>query len=153
VRVAGDRKWESVSLETIRDVDVDFEMVSYSPMKQNPSVVAETLLQLVPLLMQNPNIDIRRLTEEIVSGMGIPARVLLPEQEVAQKVAAETQLAQQQALGGAAAQGGGPPMGAEGDIPPEMLAALMGAEGGASPEESLAAGGGAPIREGAPPEA
>lgn len=151
VRVAGGRKWQSVSLETIRDVEMDFEMVSYNPIKQNPSVMAETLMQLIPFLMQNPNVDIRRFTEEIVQGMGLPNKILMPEQDVTAKVAAQTQMAQQASLGGAAVAAG-PPMGAEGDIPPEMLAALMaeGGEGG-SPEDALAAGGGAPIREGTPP--
>lgn len=153
VRVAGGRKWETVSLDTIRDVEMDFEMVSYNPIKQNPGVMAETLLQLIPFFMQNPNIDVRRFTEEIVHGLGLPAKIILPAQEVAALVAAQTQMAQQAAMGGAAATAGGP-TGAEGEIPPEMLAAMMaeGGEGGApAPEESLAAGGGAPIREGAPP--
>jgi len=33
------------------------------------------------------------------------------------------------------------------ELPPELLAAMLGGEG-AAPEEALAAGGGAPIREG-----
>ena len=148
VRVAGGRRWEAVSLETIRDVEMDFEMVSYNPIKQNPSVMAETMMQLIPFFMQNPNVDVRRFTEEVVQGMGLPNKILMPEPDVVAKVAAESQLAAQAALGGAAAPAGG---GAEGEIPPELLAALM-AEGGApAPEEALAAGGGAPIREGTPP--
>jgi hypothetical protein len=147
VRVAGGRRWEAVSLETIRDVEMDFEMVSYNPIKQNPSVMAETLMQLIPFFMQNPNVDIRRFTEEVVQGLGLPNKILMPEQDVAMEMAAQQQLAQQTALGGAAAPAGG----AEGEIPPELLAALM-AEGGApAPEDALAAGGGAPIREGTPP--
>ena len=71
-----------------------------------------------------------------------------------QKVAAQTQLTQQQALGGAAVaqQPQGAPMEGE-PLPPEVEAMLMEAAmaeaGGAPPEESLAAGGPAPIREGA----
>ena len=123
-------------------------MVSYNPIKQNPSVMAETMMQLIPFFMQNPNVDVRRFTEEVVQGMGLPNKILMPEPDVVAKVAAESQLAAQAALGGAAAPAGG---GAEGEIPPELLAALM-AEGGApAPEEALAAGGGAPIREGTPP--
>ena len=148
VRVAGGRKWQAVTLDTIRDVEMDFEMVSYNPIKQNPSVMAETMMQLIPFFMQNPNVDVRRFTEEVVQGMGLPNKILMPEPDVVAKVAAESQLAAQAALGGAAAPAGG---GAEGEIPPELLAALM-AEGGApAPEEALAAGGGAPIREGTPP--
>ena len=61
--------------------------------------------------------------------------------------------AQAQSLGGAAA--GKPAIEAQqqaeveaamAELPPDLLAAMLGGE--ASPEEALAAGGGAPIREG-----
>ena len=136
VRVAGNRKWLSVDLDSIRDVDVGFEMVSYNPIKQNPSVMSETLMQLIPFLAQNQDVDSRRLSEEIITSLGLPQRILMPEEEVAQTIAAQTQMQMQMAQGGAAGGGGGgggPPMGAEGGQPP-------------SPEEAFAAGGGAPIR-------
>ena len=147
VRISGNRKWAELTHKAIREVEVDFKMVSYSPIRQNPAVMSETLLQLLPFLAQNPNIDTRRLTEEVVAGLSLPSRIVMPEEDVAQKVAAEATMAQQASLGGAAGGGGG--------IPPE-IAAMLGAEGGeapgggAAPEASLAAGGGAPIREGAP---
>ena len=152
VRIAGDRKWASVDLRLMQDVDVNFKMVSYNPIRQNPSVLAETLMQMLPFLMQNPNVDIRRLTEEVISGLGMPGRILLPEEDVAAMEQAAAEAAQAQALGGAAA--GGPAIEAQAaeamaNMPPEMLAAMMGGEGAdAAPEEALAAGGGAPIREG-----
>ena len=146
IKVTGSRKWSSVNLETIRDVDVAFEMVSYNPIKTNPSVMVETLLQLIPLLQQDPNIDARLLTEEVVKGLGLPTKLLMPQEEV--EAAAQMEMGQQQqmAMGGAAAGGGGAPS-------PEDLAMLemMAAAGPsgmeAPPEESMAAGGGAPIRE------
>jgi len=143
VRVAGNRKWLSVDLNTIKDVEVTFDMVSYNPIKQNPNVMAETLLQLLPYLTQNSDIDGRRLTEEIISGLGLPHRVIMPEEDAAAASAASAQMQMQMAQGGAAGGGAAgapqpPPFGAEGGQPP-------------SPEESFAAGGGAPIREGAPP--
>ena len=147
VRISGNRKWAELTHSNIRDVEVDFKMVSYSPIRQNPAVMSETLLQLLPFLAQNPNVDTRRLTEEVVAGLSLPARIIMPEEDVTQKVAAEAAMAQQASLGGAAGGGGG-------GIPPE-IAAMLGAEGGEAPggapaEASLAAGGGAPIREGAP---
>ena len=144
VRISGSRKWATVDLKSIADVDVSFSMVSYNPIRQNPSVLAETLLQMIPFLIENPNIDIRRLTEEVVSGLGIPTTVLLPEEEVAARMEAEAAAAEQQALGGAAAPTGTPP-----DLPPELMAMLAAEEAaatGGAPEEALAAGGGAPIR-------
>jgi hypothetical protein len=151
IRVAGDRKWAAVDISTIADVEVDFEMVSYNPIKTNPAVMVETLLQLIPLLQQDPNVDGRRLTEEIVKGIGLPMGLIMPEEDVAMAAQAEAQMAQQLAMGGAGAPGGGgPPMGAEGGLPPELVA-LMGGGGGeaqpAAPEDSMAAGGDSPIRE------
>ena len=145
VRVAGNRKWADLNHKKIRDINVDFEMVSYNPIRQNPSVVAETMLQVLPFLMENPNINVRELTEEVVNGLGLPQRIVLPEEDVMAAQQQEALMMQQASLGGAAAGG------------PAMMAA-MGAEGGEapigeaeiSPEEAFAAGGGSPIREGAP---
>jgi hypothetical protein len=172
VSVSGSRRWEAVNISTIRDVDMSFNLVSYNPVQQNPAVLAETLVQMLPFLVNDPNIDVRRLTEEVVRGLGFPETILLSEQEAVEKIAAQTQLAQQQALGGAAvtdAPEGAPgeaPGGAPG-IPPEIAAMMQqvgitpGESGlppdqemaafeqalvAASPEQSLAAGGGAPIR-------
>jgi hypothetical protein len=143
VRVAGSERWFPINHETIHDVLVDFEMVSYNPIRQNPSVLAETLVQLLPYLQQNPHVDVRRLTEEVVSGLGLPNKILMNQVDVAAKAEAEAALQQQLALGGAAAPGGGAP-GGEG-LPPE-LAALMGeAPQGPQAADSLAAGGGTPL--------
>tara|TARA_R110002110_G_scaffold53057_4_gene153655 strand:+ start:4338 stop:6059 length:1722 start_codon:yes stop_codon:yes gene_type:complete len=148
IRIAGNRKWAAVTLDTIQDVDVEFEMVSYNPIKTNPAVMIETLLQLIPLLQQDPNIDARQLSEELIKGLGMPTSLLMPEEDVAEAAQMQMEQQQQMALGGAAAGGGGPPMGAEGPVSPEEIALLEAAMGGggAAPEESLAAGGGSPIR-------
>lgn len=162
VRVSGSRKWEAVNIKKISDVDMSFSLVSYNPMQQNPAVLAETLIQMLPYLTQDPNIDTRRLTEEVIRGLGFPDDILLPVEETVDKIAAETELMAQTALGGA----GAPEAEAQaGDIPPEiaMLLQMSGAGGGGAltpeqeaaaldgavteiAEESLAAGGGAPIR-------
>jgi hypothetical protein len=135
-------------------------MVSYNPIRKNPAVLSESLTQVLPILFQDPNINKRTLIEELISGMGLPTKLLLPEMEVAMQMAAQMQMQQQMALGGAAAQQpgptgpGGPPMGAEGGEAALMEALLGGGGGGEpTPEDALAAGGGAPIREGAPAEA
>ena len=147
IKIAGSRKWSSVTLDTIMDVDMAFEMVSYNPIKTNPSVMIETLLQLIPLLQQDPNINTRQLTEEIVKGIGLPTKLLMPEEEVAEVAQMQMEQQQQMALGGAAAPSGG---GGPAPSPEEMaMLEMMAMAGGeqASPEESMAAGGGAPIRE------
>ena len=147
IKIAGSRKWSSVTLDTIMDVDMAFEMVSYNPIKTNPSVMIETLLQLIPLLQQDPNINTRQLTEEIVKGIGLPTKLLMPEEEVAEAAQMQMEQQQQMALGGAAAPGGGggPAPSPEEVAMLEMMAMAAGEQ--AAPEESMAAGGGAPIRE------
>ena len=147
IRISGTDRWESINFQTLQDVDMAFKMVGYNPIRKNPSVVSETMVSLIPFLIQNPDVDVRKLTEEVLQSMGLPPSILLPPQDAAMKAQIETMAAQQQALGGAAAKGGPPAEGAAG-IPPEIMA-LMTEEGGspeAAPEEALAAGGGAPIR-------
>ena len=111
-------------------------------------------MQMLPFLMQDPNVDTRKLTEEVVASLNLSQSIVMPEQEVAEKVAAQAELQQQQALGGAAiveeeaqAEEGG---GGVGPLPPELeqlaIQEALAAQG-AAPEESLAAGGGAPIRQ------
>ena len=154
VRIAGDRKWSEVNLKTIQDLECGFKMVSYNPIRQNPSVLAETLMQMLPFLAQNPDVDTRRLTEEVLHGLSLPNRILMPQEDVAamQQAAMQSQMAQQ--LGGAAA--GGPAIAQQeraalgqtlAQLEPEQVQALLEASG-ESPEEALAAGGGSPIREG-----
>jgi hypothetical protein len=148
IRVAGSRRWDAVSLSDIKDVEVDFEMVSYNPIRQNPSVQVETLMQMIPLLMQDQNIDSRKVIEEVIRSLGLPAGLLMPQEEVEAAAQAQAQLQQQMALGGAAApkQEGPPAGGGEPDIA-QILAMMEAAEQEPSPEESMAAGGDAPIRE------
>ena len=154
VRIAGDRKWSEVNLKTIQDLEIGFKMVSYNPIRQNPSVLSETLMQMLPFLAQNPDVDTRRLTEEVLSGLSLPSRILMPEEDVAAMQQAAMQAQQAQMLGGAAA--GEPAIEqqeqaqlaqAMEQMTPDQLNALLEAEMG-GPEDALAAGGGAPIREG-----
>tara|TARA_R110000824_G_scaffold82389_5_gene206524 strand:+ start:1029 stop:2609 length:1581 start_codon:yes stop_codon:yes gene_type:complete len=109
VRVAGDRRWAELAHKDLRDIEMDFEMVSYNPIRKNPSVMLESLLQLIPFLAENPNVDIRKLTEEVISGMGLSRRIIIPEADL-EAMEAEAMAAQgggeqaqaQASLGGAA---------------------------------------------------
>ena len=147
VRITGSNEWASVDLGLVQDVEVDFEMVSYNPIRQNPSVQIETLIQMIPLLQADPNINARGLIEEIVRSMGLPVKLLKPEEQVVAEAQAQAEAQQQMALGGAAVKAEGEPAPQDGEaIPPELMAALA-QEAGISPDQALAAGGGAPIRE------
>tara|TARA_R100001443_G_scaffold30696_1_gene44507 strand:+ start:2247 stop:4034 length:1788 start_codon:yes stop_codon:yes gene_type:complete len=168
VRIAGDRRWSELAHKDLRDVQMDFEMVSYNPLRKNPSVMIESLLQMIPFLAENPNVDMRKLTEEIISGMGLSRRIIIPEaeleamaQEEAEAQQAMIQAEQQAAMGGAA---GGKPFieaqkaaelaAAMESMPVEQVKALKDAIAEKTgvdipiPEAALPAGGGAPIRSG-----
>ena len=166
IRVSGSTKWAELSHKDLVDMEVDFEMVSYNPISRNPGMMAETLIQMLPFFSQNENVNIRRLTEEILTNLGLPSRILIPEEDIiaAQEQAAAQQQAMIQAeqtakLGGAAA--GRPAMEAQQaaqvqqlmqTLPPEDALALaeeLGApvpSGEVATEDVLPGGGGAPIR-------
>ena len=166
IRVSGSTKWAELSHKDLVDIEVDFSMVSYNPIRRNPGMMAETLIQMLPFLSQNENVDIRRLTEEILTNLGLPSRILIPEEDIiaAQQQAAAQEQAMIQAeqtakLGGAAA--GRPVIEAQQaaqaqqlleTLPPEEAAALAAKLGApvegteVATEEVLPGGGGAPIR-------
>jgi len=120
-------------------------MVSYNPIRKNPAVLLETLQAMIPLLAQAPNVDMFKLFEELVSGLGLPNRILIPEAQARQAMAQAQQAAaaqeQQVAKGGAAVrqepqQPGGPQPtersvaqaeagGEMDDLPPEVLAEVQ----------------------------
>ena len=164
IRVSGSTKWAELSHKDLVDVDVDFEIVSYNPIRRNPGMMAETLIQMLPFLSQNENVNVRRLTEEILSNLGLPSRILIPEEDIIaaqEELAAQQQMmmqAEQQAkLGGAAA--GQPAIDAKEQMQQELMqmepeqAALALQQAGIEipgteelAEDALAGGGGAPIR-------
>lgn len=138
VRIAGDRRWAELAHKNLRDIEMDFEMVSYNPIRKNPSVMLESLMQLIPFLAENPNVDIRKLTEEVISGMGLSRRIIIPQEDL-EAMQAEAMAAQgggeqaqaQASLGGAA--GGKPFIEAQqlakmeqmmAQLPPEQADAL-----------------------------
>tara|TARA_R100000426_G_scaffold84254_1_gene63299 strand:+ start:12 stop:800 length:789 start_codon:yes stop_codon:yes gene_type:complete len=169
VRIAGNSRWSELSHKDLIDIDVDFKMVGHNPIRRNPGMMAETMIQMLPFLSQNQNVDVRRLTEEILANLGLPSRILIPEAELLaqqQAIAAQQQqaiLAEQQAkLGGAAA--GRPALEAQEQarlqqvlesLPPEEAEQIVldmanqqaAEEANQAPEEALPGGGGAPIRE------
>lgn len=161
VRVSGYEGWREVSLSDIRDVDMNFKMVGYNPIRQNASVLAETMQKLMPLLMADPNVDKRVFIEELVSGVGLPARLLIPKEQLEAEAMAQAQ-AMAAAMGGGAPMGGAPAdlgmippqnAGAQGGIPPEAAIAAANEQlpqdqqaGPPPAEESLAGGGPSPVR-------
>lgn len=78
----GQGQWASVSIDTLADVDVNFKMVAYNPVRQNPAVIAETLIQLLPMFAQAPNADVMTIVAHVVEKMGLPRDSLRPRQEI-----------------------------------------------------------------------
>jgi hypothetical protein len=103
IRIAGDKRWSELGHKDLRNIEVDFEMVSYNPIRKNPAVMIESLIQMIPFLTQNENVDIRKLTEEVVGGMGLSRRIVIPEAEL--EAMKQEAMAQQQAAMQAEAQG------------------------------------------------
>jgi hypothetical protein len=75
-------------------------------MRQNPGVMIETLQRLLPILAQAPNVNMFALFEELVSGLGLPQSLIIPEDMARQGMAAaqaqQQQAELQRAQGGAA---------------------------------------------------
>ena len=115
VAVSGHEGWSEVSLADIHEVDVNFSMVSYNPIRQNPSVMAETLLKMFPILAQDPNVNKRALLEELVTGVGLSTKLLIPKEELEEQEAMAQQMMMAQMMGGA---GDLPPGAGPGAAPP-----------------------------------
>ncbi len=143
VRISGSQQWQAVSFQTLQDVDMDFKMVSYNPVRKNPAVMVEAIIQMLPFLSQNPNIDFQTLTEQVVAGLGFPARMVKTQEQIQQEEQAAMQqqeqaimAEQQRSLGGAAA--GAPALAAEAMAQDEAMAEealaaeAAAAEGGAA---------------------
>ena len=135
VRVSGSREWEKVDFASLQGVDSDFKMVGYSPLRKNPAVMIESLIQLLPQIRDSANFDHRIVDEQIAAGMGWPARALKPADQVADEGAAAQAAAEKEAMGGAA--GGAPALAAD------AIAADEAAQGAPELPPELPAGGGA----------
>jgi len=148
VRIAGAEMFTHLPLQTLRELEMDFEMVSYNPIRKNPAVLLETLQAMVPLLAQAPNIDIYRLFEELVKGLGLPSDIIIPEEKAraaqAQAAQAQAQAEQQKSLGGAAvketptdSEAQATMQGEAAEMPPEVKAQVqqLAAQQGGSPPQ------------------
>jgi hypothetical protein len=147
VRLSGSDMFTHLGTQQLKQLQMDFEMVSYNPIRKNPAVLLETLQAMIPLLAQAPNVDMFKLFEELVSGLGLPNRIIIPEAQARQAMAQAQQAAaaqqQQVAKGGAAVKeeaqpqqpGGQQPTersvaqaqagGEMDDLPPEVLAEVQ----------------------------
>lgn len=106
VRISGGDQFTHLGTQQLKQLQMDFEMVAYNPLRKNPAVLLETLQAMIPLLAQAPNVDQFKLFEELIDGLGLPRRIIIPEAQARQQMAQAQQAAAQQqaevAKGGAA---------------------------------------------------
>jgi hypothetical protein len=79
--------------------------------------MSETLLKLFPILAQDPNINKRALLEELVNGVGLSTKLLVPKEEIEAQEAQAQQMMMMQMMG---AMGGGAGPAGPGAAPPGM---------------------------------
>ena len=95
IRISGSKQWAAVNFQQLQGVEMDFKMVSYNPVRKNPAVMVESIIQMLPFLAQNPNVNFRVLTEQIVSGLGFPGKMVKTEDQIQAEEEAAMQQQQQ----------------------------------------------------------
>lgn len=63
----------------LQHFDGHFDIAPYSPIKNNPQLLADVVGKMSNLLMNNPNINQREFYEIIMEGFGIPSTMYSPE--------------------------------------------------------------------------
>ena len=107
-KLLGNQGWGELGHETMQAIDVDFDLVGHTPIRNNPAVNANLLVDILREVGDNPNIDMRAMLVEIFQGLGLPPHVIVDEKTAQQKEAQMQQAQQAEAMGGAA--GGKPVM-------------------------------------------
>jgi len=138
-RVAEDAKRQGQPVE--EPLEIDYEIVPYSPTENSKAAQVKKLTQFLPSLIQNPNIDQRKLMAHLLEVLDIGADVLLSAAQLQQ----QQQMQQMQQQAGAQAQdmaneqmpdtlasGGMPPSVPE--VPTPAIGAMEGGAGFPMPE-------------------
>ena len=140
-------KERSDGREPEEPLEIDYEVVPYSPTENSKTNQLKKLQQFMDILIQNPLVDQRRMMTHLLEALDISADVLVsPEEEQQQQMAMMQQQQQQNqakdqaidALPGAGdtiATGGKPP--GVPDIPVEAQGGMAGGAGMATPEPGL----------------
>tara|TARA_R100000458_G_scaffold59924_1_gene72769 strand:+ start:4335 stop:6140 length:1806 start_codon:yes stop_codon:yes gene_type:complete len=128
--------------ETLEDpLEVDYEVVPYSPTENSKTAQVKKLTQFLDVLMSSPNIDQRKLTSHLLDVLEIGKDVMITEEEL--QAQQEQQMAVQEQVGAAAEQL--PPPGADtiatggmpedvSPIPTDAISGMAGGAGYATPE-------------------
>lgn len=101
----GSDLWTTIDPYTLGDVRAAFKMVPYSPMETNKAVKAETLRNLQSMLVNNPNVNQRKLTAKMLHLLDEDDLLMSEEELAAQQAAMQ---AAQQPPGGSVPSPQGP---------------------------------------------
>jgi len=129
-------------------LEIDYEVAPYSPTENSKSAQLKKMQQFLEFLVQDPNVDKRKLVAHLLDTLDIGADVLVSEAELAKQAQMQMQASQMAAQEASAETGvppgtedtiatGGMPDGVS-PIPTEAVAGMAGGAGFPTP----GAGGG-----------
>ena len=95
-RIMGGR-FAEVSVDTLSGVDMDFEMVPYNALRRNPAVILDTLIQMLPVISNAPNVVMPALIETLTDLLMLPGERFLLSAEQMEEQEANKQQADAQA--------------------------------------------------------
>lgn len=104
-------------------LEVDYEVVPYSPTENSKTAQIKKIMQFMDMLMQTPHVDQRKLLSHLIDLLDLSADVLVSEEELQAQQEQQARMQQQEAAGLQAAtppppgEGGGDTM-ATGGTPP-----------------------------------
>lgn len=95
VRKRGRGEWTTID-RWLAEVEADFQCVAYNPLRDNPAVLGERLMQIMPIIGTLPDYDQRAIHEFLLDTMHLPSYLLRPRAEVEAEMleAAQAQAAQ-----------------------------------------------------------
>jgi hypothetical protein len=85
----GSDLWVTIDPWSIGEVQASFKMVPYSPMETNKAVKAETLRNLQSMLVNNPNVNQRKLTAKMLHLLDEDDLLMSEEEMAAMQAAAQ----------------------------------------------------------------
>ena len=139
-RVADEAKANGEVIE--RPLEIDFEVVPYSPTENSKTAQVKKLTQFMEILMQNPHIDQRKLTTHLLEVLDIQHDVMISEEQLQASQQDQQEMAEMQVQASEMAAEGGPqdtiatggmPEGVS-EVPVGAMGAMAGGAGSPTPE-------------------
>lgn len=140
VKVVGADRWANLSFKDLREISVVHRVVANNPIRMTPSVQAEMLAGMMPLLKDHPAVNQRQLVLQLLRSIAMESAVMPKDQYEAASAAAA------QGAGMEAANAAGPAVdpkaamdaGAMAALPPEVAAAMAAGAAATPPADAPA---------------